>query len=70
MLSRLMTAAGRRWIYSVSIAAVALLVAYGLVRAEQAPLWLSLAAAVLGLAGPATALGHITPDPTDEDELG
>ena len=63
----LMTATGRRWIYGVSVASIALLVAYGIVRSDQAPLWLSLAAAVLGLAGPATALGHVTPDPVDED---
>lgn len=63
----LMTATGRRWIYSVSVASIAILVAYGVIRDDQAPLWLSFAAAVLGLAGPATALGHVTPDPADQD---
>lgn len=38
-------------LYPVVVAVVALLAAYGVVTADRAPLWLGLAAAVLGTAG-------------------
>lgn len=38
-------------LYPVVVIVVALLVAYGVVAAERAPLWLALAAAVLGVTG-------------------
>jgi hypothetical protein len=69
----LMTANGRRWIYGVAGAAIILLGIYGVVSNEQGIAWLALVAAAVGVAGPATALKHITPDPvvgeivTDED---
>lgn len=52
---------GRATLYAVTIAAVGLLVAYNIVEPDKAPLWLALAAAVLGIAAPATALGNLTP---------
>lgn len=41
----------RRALYPVVVTVVALLVAYGLVDAETVPLWLALAATVLGVGG-------------------
>lgn len=38
----------RRWAYGVVTAAVPLLVAYGVVEAEVAPLWVAAGASVLG----------------------
>lgn len=45
----------RRWAYGIITAAVPLLVVYGIIEASTAPLWLALAASVLGTA---TALAH------------
>ena len=50
-----LTPAVRRWAYGVITAAVPLLVIYGVIESETAPLWLALAASVLGTA---TALAH------------
>lgn len=49
----------RRWAYAVITALVPLLVIYGQLEHEAAPLWLALAASVLGTS---TALAHT---PTD-----
>lgn len=38
----------RRWIYLVATAVVPLLVAYGLLSSDQAPLWLALVGAIVG----------------------
>jgi hypothetical protein len=38
----------RQWLYTVITIAVPILVSYGVVDANQVPLWLALAAAVLG----------------------
>lgn len=64
--SFIMTARGRRWIYAISVAAIAVLVTYGRITSDQAPVWLTLIATGLGIAGPATALGHVTPDAPPE----
>lgn len=45
----------RKWVYGIITAAVPLLVVYGIIEASTAPLWLALAASVLGTA---TALAH------------
>lgn len=37
----------RKWIYGVSLAVIPLLIAFGVVRSEDAPLWIALAGAVL-----------------------
>lgn len=47
-------AAVRAYLYPVVLAVVPLLVAYGLISAEVAPLWVALGTALLGL-GTATA---------------
>lgn len=58
---------GRKWLYTVSVVAIPLLVAYGALDPKQAPLWLSLLAAVLGIAAPSMALANLTPDKGPED---
>jgi hypothetical protein len=65
----LRTAAGRKAIYGVAIAAIALITAYGIVDPERAPLWIALVAALLGLAAPITALRNITPDGFDAKNI-
>lgn len=55
----------RQWIYAVALMVVPLLVAYDALEPDKAPLWLALAAAVLGVAAPATALANLTPDDGD-----
>lgn len=56
------TADRRAWLYRIAIAAVALAAAYGLLDPSQSAVWISLLAAVFGIAAPAMALKHITPD--------
>jgi hypothetical protein len=64
-MDRLMTRQVRKYLYAVTIAAVAVLVAYDVISGEAAPLWLALGAAVLGIVAPATAITHMTPAPSD-----
>lgn len=61
-------ARNRKWLYAVTAAVLGVLAMYGIVSEEQVPLWLSLAGAVLGIASPAVALGHVTPDPGAEPD--
>lgn len=46
----------RRWAYGVVTAAVPLLVIYGVIESDAAPLWVALVASVLGTG---TALAHV-----------
>lgn len=55
----------RLYLYSIAMMVVPLLVAYDALDANRAPLWLALAAALLGIAAPATAIANISPDPDD-----
>jgi hypothetical protein len=64
-LEALMTRQVRKYLYGVAMAAMALLVALDTIPGSQAPLWLAVVAAVLGLAAPATALANLTPAPSD-----
>ena len=50
---------GRKWIYGVCLAAVPLLVAYGAIEKDDAPLWIALIGAVVA---PVLALANLTPD--------
>jgi len=50
-----LTPAVRKWAYGIITAAVPLLVVYGIIEAATAPLWLALAASILGTA---TAFAH------------
>lgn len=45
----------RTWVYGVVSAALAIIAAYGLISADEVPLWLTLVTAILGLAGSGTA---------------
>lgn len=47
----------RRWLYSITTAALAVLGVYGLVTAEQAAAWAGLAAAVTAVAAANTPSG-------------
>ena len=46
----------RRWLYGISTAIVPILVIYGVIESETAPMWIALAASVLGTG---TALAHV-----------
>lgn len=50
------TAEGRKWVYGVAGAIIALLVGYGALSAELAPLWLSLVGALVWVIGNITAI--------------
>jgi len=52
----------RRHLYMVSLALIPLLVFYGLVSQDAAPLWIALIGAVVA---PTVALNHITPNVDD-----
>lgn len=54
-----LTPAVRRWAYGIATAAVPLLVIYGVIESETAPLWVALVASVLGTG---TALAHVPRD--------
>lgn len=58
--------AGRMWLYSVSLCVVPILVMYGVISKESAPLWIALVAAFLGVAAPAMALAHVPPKATSK----
>lgn len=63
-----MSREGRKWLYGVALAAVPLLVTYGVISEASAPLWIAAVAAVLA---PTLALTHLTPDlppPGEEPE--
>lgn len=46
----------RKWLYGVSLAAIPLLVAYGIIEKDDAPLWIALAGSILA---PTLALAHL-----------
>lgn len=57
----------RRYLYIVGVAVAALLVGYGIITSEQSGLWISLAAAILGVNGIVSAAN--TPEkPTTQEE--
>ena len=62
-----MTAARREWLYRVSAVALPLLVAYGLLDGDRAPLWLALVGAALAVPAPVVASRHVTPDEDPAD---
>lgn len=61
-MDKFLTREVRKWIYGISLAAVPLLVLYGVIDEAAAPLWVALIGAVVA---PALALTHLTP-PDDE----
>lgn len=56
---------GRKWVYTVSLALIPLLVFYGVITEDAAPLWIALLGAVVA---PAMALTHLSP-PEGRDSL-
>ena len=46
----------RKWLYGISLAVVPLLVAYGTIEKDDAPLWIALAGSILA---PSLALAHL-----------
>ena len=64
-MERLMSRPVRKYLYAVTIAVVAVLVAYDVIAGDAAPIWLALAAAVLGIVAPVTAITHM--NPTEDD---
>ena len=55
-----LNANARTYVYGVAVVAIALLVGYGLITQDQAPLWLGLIGAVLWAAGNLTAIRNTT----------
>ena len=67
------TAGNRKLLYRISLALIPLLVFYGVISQDAAPLWVALVGSLLA---PSLALAHITPDgrgplevPLDEDNI-
>lgn len=62
----------RRWIYGVATAVIPLLIAYGVVDDQTAPLWVALVAAVLvpGMATAATvpSSASVVVEPSDDPQ--
>lgn len=60
---------GRKWLYSVTVVTIPLLVLYGVIDQEAAPLWAQAVGVFLGVAAPAMALRNLTPpvDPEADD---
>jgi len=63
LLNKIMSREGRKYIYIVSLAAIPLLVFYGVISEDAAPLWIAFAGAVIA---PVMALSHLTPEDTEE----
>ena len=62
----LLSREGRKWLYALAVAVVPLLVLYGAISQESAPLWLAVVAALLGVASPAMALKNLPPKDGEE----
>ena len=76
MLETIMSPAGRKWLYAITIAVIGVLTGYDVITDDKAPLWLALAATILGVVAPAVAIKHVpstddpTPDYLDETARG
>ena len=53
----------RRWVYGIVIAALPVLAAYGILGPDHAPMWVALAAAVLGVSSSSLAAANVGVDP-------
>ncbi|KAA0916473.1 hypothetical protein [Dietzia sp. ANT_WB102] len=58
-----LTETQRRWAYGIVIAALPLLAAYGILGPDQAPMWVALAAAVLGVSSSSLAAANVGVEP-------
>ena len=65
-MTRYLTPSRRRWIYGIAIAALPLLIAYGVLDDSTAAVWAAVLGAVLV---PGLALGHVTDAPEDGGSL-
>lgn len=65
-MEKILSREGRKWIYTICLAAVPLLVLYGVIDEASAPLWVALIGAVVA---PTLALTHLTPK-AEEDSDG
>ena len=65
-MSWLVSREGRKWIYGICLAVVPLLVVYGVIDGEAAPLWIAVIAAIVA---PSLALANLTPFPDEPSEL-
>lgn len=63
-ISRYVPLTLRRWLYGVTTALIPLLVAYGIIQAETAPLWIGLAVQTFATA---TAFAHTPSSATRGD---
>jgi hypothetical protein len=57
---------GRKWVYTLSLALIPLLVFYGVISEDSAPLWIALVGAFVA---PVMALTHMTPVDNGPDEI-
>lgn len=57
--------ATRRWLYGIAVAAVPVLVIYGVISESDAAVWIGLAGALLGSGAPALAAAN-TGNPTTD----
>lgn len=64
MIAYLGSRNGRKHVYLVCLAAVPLLVAYGAISADTAPLWVALAGAIVA---PSLALRNLSPEQADDE---
>ena len=58
MLDKLLSREGRKWLYGIALTVVPLLVAYGVLTEDAAPLWIALIGSFLA---PTLALTHLSP---------
>lgn len=56
---------GRKWLYTVSVALIPLLVFYGVITEDAAPLFIALVGSIFA---PVMALTHMTPAPSGPED--
>lgn len=69
MLETILSPTGRKWLYGITIAVIGVLTGYDVITDDKAPLWLALAAAVLGVVAPAVAIKHVPGKEGEPDYL-
>lgn len=60
-----LTESQRKWVYGIVIAALPVLAAYGILGPDHAPMWVALAAAVLGVSSSSLAAANVGTPPED-----
>ena len=58
MINKLLSREGLKWLYGIALTVVPLLVAYGVLTEDAAPLWIALIGSFLA---PTLALTHLSP---------